>query len=439
FQGELGANAILAVSIAACKAGAAEKEVPLFKHVADLSGTTNVSLPVPAFTVISGGKQPRNNLAFQEIMVLPVGAKTFEEALQMGSDIYHQLEHVALSTLVLPSVQLVTSFANGKDRLLFQKKMARMGAIIREGLDLVNEAVRRTGLKEEIRIAINVAATDFCIGTTLLETNAPSPRCIHLLLLLPTLAVWIKVTGFVHACELAILEIASCQFAPIFVGMKYDIAFKSSDELGKNFKSAEDLIELYKELCNDYPIVSIEDPFDREDWEHTEYFSKLQMTQVAGGDLLMSNPKHIEKAIQDSTCNALLLKVNHVGTVSEAIEAVKLAKDAQWGVSISHGSGETEDTFIADLSVGLATGQIKAGAPCGGERLCKYNQKSSAIKQITLVKDGELRDSSSLSEENGFVQMSVSTSVELPTFCPLQLRVHKYMLGEVLLHSYVLV
>ncbi|KAL9257057.1 Cytosolic enolase 3-like protein [Drosera capensis] len=382
-KGELGANAILAVSIAACKAGAAEKEVPLFKHVADLSGTTNVSLPVPAFTVISGGKHARNSLAFQEIMVLPVGAKTFEEALQMGSDLYHQLEavvsekygshgcnvsevggfapNVSRQVFILKSLlvflwQLYSSFVQVQWGIILPcrvvlifligsfKLCRKCASSIREGLDLVNEAVRRTGLKEEIRIAINVAATEFCIGTTLPETNAPSPR---------------------YTCSASFSDL-SCT--------KYDIAFKNSDELGKIFKSAEDLIELYKELCNDYPIVSIEDPFDKEDWEHTEYFSKLQMIQVASGDLLMSNPKHIEKAIQESTCNALLLKVNQVGTVSEAIEAVKLAKDARWGVIISHGSGETEDTFIADLSVGLATGQIKAGAPCGGERLCKYNQ-----------------------------------------------------------------
>ncbi|GFZ01670.1 cytosolic enolase [Actinidia rufa] len=151
---------------------------------------------------------------------------------------------------------------------------------------------------------------------------------------------------------------------------KYDLDYKSPNKSGQNFKSGEDMIELYKELCADYPVVSIEDPFDKEDWEHVKYFSGLGICQVVGDDLLMSNSKRIERAIQESACNALLLK----GPVTEAIEAVKLAKDERWGVVISHRCGETEDSFIADLSVGLSTGQIKAGAPCRGERLAKYNQ-----------------------------------------------------------------
>ncbi|KAH9605075.1 hypothetical protein KSS87_004618 [Heliosperma pusillum] len=276
-KGELGANAMLAVSMAACRAGAAEKEA------------SNSIIPVPSFTVISGGKLAGNNLAIQEIMILPVGAKTFEEAVQMGAETYHHLKAVITEN-------------------------------VKEALDLVMEAIGRTGHNEKIKIAIGVAASEFCIGT------------------------------------------------------KYDLDFKTPNKSGQNFKSGEDLMEMYQQLCADYPIVSIEDPFDREDWEHTKIFSGLQKCQVVGDSLLMSNPKRIEKAIQESTCNALLLKIDQIGTVTEAIEAVKLAKKAQWGVLVSHRSGETEDTFIADLSVGLSTGQIKAGAPCRGERLCKYNQ-----------------------------------------------------------------
>ncbi|WVY89984.1 hypothetical protein V8G54_035498 [Vigna mungo] len=271
-KGELGANAILAVSIAACRAGAAEKEVPLYKHIADLSGKTNPTLPVPAFTVISGGKHAGSNLAIQEIMVLPIGASKFEEALRM------------------------------------------------EALDLVKEAISRTGYNDKIKIALDVAATNFCIGK------------------------------------------------------RYDLDFQSPQKSGQNFKSAEDMIELYKELCSEYPIVSIEDPFDKEDWEHIKYISNLGICQIVGDDLLMSNAKRIEKAITESACNALLLKVNQVGTVTEVIDVVKQAKEAHWGVVTSHRCGETIDSFIADLSVGLASGVIKSGAPCRGERLEKYNQ-----------------------------------------------------------------
>ncbi|XP_048420696.1 cytosolic enolase 3-like isoform X5 [Pyrus x bretschneideri] len=291
-KSELGVNAILAVSIAACKAGAAQKEVPLYKHIADLSGKGHLTLPVPAFTVISGGKRAGNNLAIQEIMILPIGASKFEEALQMGSETYHHLK----------------------------KNMVHMDVML-----------------------------------------------VKMVVLLPTSR-----------------------------GTKYDLDYKSADK-GQNFKSADDMIGMYKELCSgksvspflflnvcvfgvsEYPIVSVEDPFDKEDWEHTKRFSSLgicqtMVFQVVGDDLITSNPKRIKRAIEESTCNSLLIKINQIGTVTEIIEVMKLAKDAHWGVVMSHRCGETEDSFIADLAVGLSTGQIKAGAPCRGERLAKYNQ-----------------------------------------------------------------
>lgn len=308
-KSELGANAILAVSIAACKAGAAEKEVSLHKHIADLSGQTSPLLPVPVFTLISGGKHAGNNLAIQEIMILPVGSSTFEEALQMGSETYHHLK------AVITEIYGAHGCNVGEDGG-FTPNISSL----RDGLDLVQKAIGRTGYNEKIKIAIGVAATEFCIGT------------------------------------------------------KYDLDFKTPNTSGQNFKSGQDMIDMYKELCADYPIVSIEDPFDKEDWEHVKCFSSLGICQVVGGDLIMSNPKRIERAIHENACNALLLKVNQIGTVTEAIEVVKMAKDAQWGVVISQRRGETEDTFISDLSVGLATSQIKAGAPCRGERLAKYNQ-----------------------------------------------------------------
>ncbi|CAL0307333.1 unnamed protein product [Lupinus luteus] len=308
-KGELGANAILAVSIAAAKAGAAEKEVPLYKHIADLAGKPTPMLPVPAFTVISGGKHAGNNLAIQEIMILPTGATRFEEALQMGSETYHHLKAVITEKYGAHDCNV------GEDG-----GFAPNVSSFREALDLVQEAISRTGHNEKIKISLDVAATNFCIGT------------------------------------------------------RYDLDFKSPQKSGQNFKSAEDMIELYKELCSDYPVVSIHDPFDKEDWERIKYFSGLGICQVVGGDLLMSNTKRIERAITESACNALLLKANQVGTVTEVIEVVKQAKEAHWGVVTSHRCGETVDSFIADLSVGLAAGQIKAGAPCRGERLEKYNQ-----------------------------------------------------------------
>ncbi|KAH1211307.1 Cytosolic enolase 3 [Glycine max] len=331
-KGELGANAILAVSIAAYK----NIQVPLYKHIADLSGKTSPTLPVPAFTVISGGKHAGSNLAIQEIMILPIGASKFEEALRMGTETYHHLKAVITEKYgahncnvgedggFAPNISrqafywISTAFENSLLLNTTIKPFHFMG--FREALDLVKEAISRTGYNEKIKIALDVAATNFCIGK------------------------------------------------------RYDLDFQSPQKSGQNFKSAEDMIELFKELCSEYPIVSIEDPFDREDWEHIKHISSLGICQVVGDDLLMSNAKRIERAITESACNALLLKVNQVGTVTEVIEVVKLAKEAHWGVVTSHRCGETIDSFIADLSVGLASGVIKAGAPCRGERLEKYNQ-----------------------------------------------------------------
>ncbi|GKV33011.1 hypothetical protein SLEP1_g41568 [Rubroshorea leprosula] len=286
-KSELGANAVLAVSIAACKAGAAEKEVPLYKHIADLYGKSNLTIPVPVFSVINGGKHAGNSLAFQDIMILPTGASRFEEALQMGSETYHHLKAV------------------------------------------ITERYGASGC--------NVG--EFFLAWMLLAYNN-----------------W------------------ALFFILVDKGTKYDLEFKSPSRSGQNFKSGEDMIQMYKELCSDYPIVLIEDPFDKEDWEHNKCFCALGLCQVVGDDLLNSNLKRIEKAIQESACNSLILKINQIGTVTEAIEVVKLAKDAHWGVVASHQWGETEDSFIADLAVGLGASQIKAGAPCRGERLAKYNQ-----------------------------------------------------------------
>jgi len=157
---------------------------------------------------------------------------------------------------------------------------------------------------------------------------------------------------------------------------KYDLDFKTKNNDKSQVKTGEEMINLYKEFVNEYPVVSIEDPFDQDDWET---YHKLtndigKEIQIVGDDLLVTNPKRIQTAIEKKSCNALLLKVNQIGSVTESIEACKLAQSAGWGVMVSHRSGETEDTFIADLVVGLGTGQIKTGAPCRSERLAKYNQ-----------------------------------------------------------------
>jgi len=310
-KGKLGANAILGVSMAACKAAAAEKGVPLYQHIADLAGNKNLLLPVPAFNVINGGSHAGNKLAMQEFMLLPVGATSFTEAMRFGSEVYHNLKSIIVA-------KYGQDAANVGDEGGFAPNIQSN----KEGLNLLVQAIAKAGYTDKVKIGMDVAASEF------------------------------------------------------FKNGKYDLDFKTENNDGKEVRSGEELAALYQEFVKEYPVISIEDPFDQDDWES---YSKLTAalgkdTQIVGDDLLVTNPKRIATGIEKKACNALLLKVNQIGTVSESIQAFKDAKAAGWGTMVSHRSGETEDSFIADLVVGLGTGQIKTGAPCRSERLAKYNQ-----------------------------------------------------------------
>ena len=309
-KGKLGANAILAVSMAVSKAGAAEKGVPLYKHIADLAGNGKLVLPVPAFNVINGGSHAGNKLAMQEFMILPVGASTFAEAMRMGSEVYHNLKTVI-------KAKYGQDACNVGDEGGFAPNIQEN----KEGLELLKEAIEKAGYTGKIKIGMDVAAAEFYTEDKM-----------------------------------------------------YDLDFKTENNDGSMKKSGEEMIEMYKEFCSEYPIVSIEDPFDQDDFENTGLLTGAGVCQVVGDDLLVTNPERVATAIEAKACNALLLKVNQIGSISEAIEAVRMSKKAGWGVMASHRSGETEDSYIADLAVGLATGQIKTGAPCRSERLSKYNQ-----------------------------------------------------------------
>ena len=309
-KGKLGANAILAASMAIAKAGAAEKGVPLYKHIADLAGNHKLVLPVPAFNVINGGSHAGNKLAMQEFMILPVGAATFAEAMKMGSEVYHNLKTVIKK-------KYGQDACNVGDEGGFAPNIQDN----KEGLDLLTEAIEKAGYTGKMKIGMDVAASEFFTEDKM-----------------------------------------------------YDLDFKTEGNDGSLKKSGAEMIEMYKEFCAEYPIVSIEDPFDQDDFENTASLTSAGLCQVVGDDLLVTNPKRVATAIEGKSCNALLLKVNQIGTITESIQAVEMSKKAGWGVMASHRSGETEDSFIADLAVGLATGQIKTGAPCRSERLAKYNQ-----------------------------------------------------------------
>uniref|UniRef100_A0A8C9T595 Beta-enolase n=1 Tax=Scleropages formosus TaxID=113540 RepID=A0A8C9T595_SCLFO len=292
-KSKFGANAILGVSLAVCKAGAAEKGVPLYRHIADLAGHKDVILPVPAFNVINGGSHAGNKLAMQEFMILPVGAANFhEDATNVGDE-------------------------GGFAPNILENNEGKRGSL--EALCLLKTAIEKAGYPDKVIIGMDVAASEF------------------------------------------------------YRGGKYDLDFKSPDDPSR-YISGEQLGELYKSFVKNYPVQSIEDPFDQDDWGHWAKFTGSVGIQVVGDDLTVTNPKRIQQAVEKKACNCLLLKVNQIGSVTESIKACKLAQSNGWGVMVSHRSGETEDTFISDLVVGLCTGQIKTGAPCRSERLAKYNQ-----------------------------------------------------------------
>jgi len=308
-KAKLGANAILGVSLAVCKAGAAHKNLPLYRHIADLAGNHDIILPTPAFNVINGGSHAGNKLAMQEFMILPTGASTFSEAMKMGSEVYHHLKKVINDRFGLDAT------AVGDEGGFAPNILDNHDA-----LNLIVSAIEKAGYTGKIGIGMDVAASEF------------------------------------------------------FRDGKYDLDFKNPTPDPTTFIEHEKLAELYHQFVKDFPVVSIEDPFDQDDWAAWTAFTASTSIQIVGDDLTVTNPQRIAIAVDKKSCNCLLLKVNQIGTVSETIKAHQLAKASGWGTMVSHRSGETEDTFIADLVVGLSTGQIKTGAPCRSERLAKYNQ-----------------------------------------------------------------
>jgi len=309
-KSKLGANAILSVSAALCKAEALEKGMALYVHVADLFENNKLILPTPAFNIINGGKHAGNQLDFQEYMLLPVGAKSFKEALRIGSEVYHKLKELLIKDYGKIAV-------NVGDEGGFAPPMS----CYEEPLDYIMDAVEELGYFKKIKVGIDAAASSFCRGG------------------------------------------------------KY---YLEGQELSTN-----DLIDAYDDLVGAYPIVSIEDPFVEDDFEaFANLTKKLKKIQIVGDDLLCTNPRRIQKGILMDSCNALLLKINQIGTITEALNAAKLAMNNHWNVMVSHRSGETNDSLIADLSVGLGNGQIKSGAPCRGERLAKYNRLLKIEEQL---------------------------------------------------------
>lgn len=306
----IGANAILGVSMAVAKAAAASLKMPLYRY---LGGCGIKEIPIPMMNILNGGAHADNTLDIQEFMIMPVGAGNFKEGLRMCTEIYHSLKALlkekGLNTAVGDEGGFAPDLADTK-----------------QALGLLQSAVQKAGyeMKKDITIALDVAASE------LYNSNSG----------------------------------------------KYEFPGESKAMGRKVSRSAEELIEYYEDLILEFPICSIEDPLDEEDWDGWELLTTRlgNEVQLVGDDLFVTNTKRLKKGIEQNVANAILVKVNQIGTLTEAIEAIEMAQRAGYTTIISHRSGETEDTIIADLAVAFHAQQIKTGAPCRTERVAKYNQ-----------------------------------------------------------------
>ena len=309
-KSNLGANAMLGVSMAAARAAAESLGLPLYSY---LGGVSARRLPVPMMNIMNGGRHADNTIDIQEFMIMPTGAGSFREGLRMCAEIYHALKDLlkeeGLSTAVGDEGGFAPDLPDARSALTF----------------IIN-AVRRAGYRpgKDIQIALDVAAS----------------------------------------------ELYDKKFK------KYVFEGEGKMNGGNVIRSVEELIDYYEELIEEFPVVSIEDPLDEEDWDGWELLTtRLGLhTQLVGDDLFVTNTKRLETGIKKEVANAILVKVNQIGTLTEAFEAIEMAKNAGYHTIISHRSGETADTMIADIAVAFNAGQIKTGAPCRSERVEKYNR-----------------------------------------------------------------
>lgn len=302
---KFGANAILAVSLAAAKAAAQTRNIPLYQHIADINGTTEFSMPVPMMNIINGGEHADNNVDIQEFMIQPVAAPTFAEALRAGAEIFHSLKKVLAGRGLSTAVGDEGGFAPD----LPSNEAA---------LEVIAEAVANAGyqLGSDITLALDCAASEF------------------------------------------------------YHDGIYDLAGE-----GKQY-SSEGFSDYLNALANKHPIISIEDGLDESDWDGWKYLTDIagDRIQLVGDDLFVTNTKILKRGIDTGVANSILIKFNQIGSLSETLDAIAMAKAAGYTAVISHRSGETEDTTIADLAVATAAGQIKTGSLCRSDRVAKYNR-----------------------------------------------------------------
>ncbi len=319
-KGNMGANAMLAVSLAAAKAAALSQNLPLHQYIANLRGQTSLTMPVPMMNILNGGAHADNTVDIQEFMIEPVGFDSFSEALRAGTEIFHSLKSVLKSQGLNTAVGDEGGFApNLRSN--------------EEAITVIMQAIDKAGYKagQDIFLALDCASSEF------------------------------------------------------YKNGQYILA----GEGNKAFDS-QGFSDYLTGLCNQYPIISIEDGLDESDWEGWAYLTKQlgNKVQLVGDDLFVTNPKILQEGIDKNIANAILIKFNQIGTLSETLDAIYLAKQNGYATVISHRSGETEDSTIADLAVGTAAGQIKTGSLCRSDRVAKYNQLLRIEQQVRAAYRG---------------------------------------------------
>ena len=300
-KSKLGANAILAVSLATAKAASAHYRMPLYRYIGGVSGNT---MPVPMMNILNGGAHAANNIDIQEFMIMPVGAESFSESLRIGTEVYHNLKKV----LTQKGLSVAVGDEGGFAPNLSSDE---------EAIECILEAINQAGYDTDtVKIALDAASSEWCKNG------------------------------------------------------KYHLPKRGVDY------NAEELIKYWEKLVEKYPICSIEDPLGEEDWEGWKKITESlgRKIQLVGDDLFVTNTKHLARGIKEKAANAILIKFNQIGTLSETLDAIRMARSAGFNAVISHRSGETEDTTIADLAVATNAGQIKTGAPCRSDRVAKYNR-----------------------------------------------------------------
>lgn len=316
-KSNLGANAILGVSLAVARAAAHSLCLELYRYIGGIYGT---EMPIPMMNILNGGKHSENNISIQEFMIMPVGKITFEERLKRGTEIYHTLKKVLKEKGHNVGVGDEGGFApNLKDE--------------EEALDCIIEAVKKAGYEPEkdIKLALDIASTEM----------------------------------YEEAQK---------------IGKKGYYFWKTQE-----FKTENEMIEYLVNLCEKYPICSIEDGLAEEDWEGWKVLTEKlgNRIQLVGDDLFVTNPKRLYRGIENNIANSILIKLNQIGTLTETLDTIKLAKENGYNTIISHRSGETEDTTIADVAVAINAGQIKTGAPCRTDRIAKYNRLLYIEKELS--------------------------------------------------------